>query len=167
MWPFKSKLKNEKEQIAKLFTDYVSEKVIDDSGAGKLELNKLEEIEVDYLLILQSDDTSEPVGHPVEKVLDLIEKHDGMVESITNYLIIVLFGVPFKQDDSHLKRKSLVKELGGSMGNYLSIVHGHAKCQVGIIGNKNRHAYTAIIPSFKEKLQVLSSQDFGQHLEIK
>lgn len=119
---------------------------------------------LNFILILVRDDSKQPQN--IRDTVNIIQEHDGMIESITSTLITAYFGVPLEQPNSEQMRIDLVKELSEKKGRDLSIIHGACECPVGTVGNENRKAYTALLPDYKSKLRQLSSMEFGQVLEI-
>ncbi len=167
MWPLDRKSKNKDEKIKKAFGQYIPANIIDNLMSADNVSFELIEKEIDYAFILVSESSIESVPQIIKAVLDIAEKHEGMVESITGPLIIVLLGIPQPQDNAQKRRHALVVDLHESLGASISIVHGNTKCLVGTVGNKNRSTITALIPNYKEKLKLLSNMEYGQQLEIK
>ena len=124
---------------------------------------ELSEKYINYVLILVRDHSKQPQN--IRDTVNIIQEHNGMIESITGTLITVYFNVPVEQPNSEKMRMDLVKELSEKKGRDLSIIHGACECPVGTVGNENRKAYTALLPHYKSKLSKLSSMEFGQVLE--
>ncbi|WP_035277857.1 hypothetical protein, partial [Desulforegula conservatrix] len=162
MWPFKQK-NNEIKYIKKSFGQFLSPKLIEDVLSSNIDIPELHEKEIEYLFILAKEGLR--TNQIISDVLDIISNYEGMVESITGPFIVVLYGVPLPQPNAKEKRQRLTDELLSKFEDSVSIVHGNTTCRVGTVGNKSRFAYTAMIPSYKEKLKILSSLEYGNQVE--
>lgn len=163
MWPFKQK-NHEIRYLKKSVGQFLSPKSIKNILSSNIDIAKLHEKEIEYLFILTKENLR--TNQIISDVLDTISNHEGMIESITGPFIVVLYGVPLPQPNAKEKRQLLAEELLKKFENSLSIVHGRAICHVGTVGNKSRFTYTAMIPSYKEKLSILSSLDYGKQVEL-
>jgi hypothetical protein len=152
--------------IKKAFTKYVDEDVIDRVLNGSQELPPLETKQIDFAIVLVDDRDPNECSSIIYKAIGIINKYEGMVDSIVGPFILVLFGVPVPQPEARSKRKELVKALSEAIGEEASIVHGHSECLVGTLGGESRMSYTALIPGFKEILGRLANLDYGSVLEI-
>jgi len=154
MWPFKPKNRSEERFIEKNFSKYTDKKKVD-VVFNPHENPGLNLMHVDFVLILINQDSEETTT--INNVISIVNAHDGMIESITCTLITVYFGVPEKQHNKKQLRLCLVDKLTEKLGKNLSIIHGECECPVGIVGNEDRKAYTALLPDYKIKLMELSS----------
>jgi len=152
--------------IKKSFAKYINEDVREGVLNGLQEAGHLDTKRIDFVLILVDDSDSKDCPSIISEAVAVIDKHNGMVDSIIGPFIVVLFGAPVEQPESESKRKGLVQAISKAIGEKVSIVHGHSECLVGTVGGKSRMSYTALIPAFKEILNRLSSLPYGRVLEI-
>lgn len=165
MWPFKKGRPSKAKIIQNSFRQAMGAKiemVLDEGYEGKIE-NR----EVDFILILLKDFSSDQLSQSFDKLFSIIQKYDADIESVTGSLISVLFNVPIKQINSKELRIKLVVELVSNFPQELTIVHGQTICPYGTIGNETRKEITAFIPNYKDTLKTLSGLEWGQHKEIK
>ena len=153
MWPIK---KDEKSIIKKAFGKYINNIL---NGH-----NDLSEKTVQYILMFVKE--TDYFQETIKTIFDIVQEHDGMIESMTGSLISVLFNVPLDQPDSEKKRLLLISALSERVGSDLTIVHGQCICPVGSLGNEKRLCYTAIIQDYKSKINKLSSLAFGEIVEL-
>ena len=165
MWPFKKGDSSEaKKTLHNSFRQAMGAKiemVLDEEYEEKIEKR-----DVDYILILVKEISSDQLSQSFDRLFSIIQKYDADIESVTGSLVSVLFNVPIKQVNSKELRIKLVEELVANFPQELTIVHGQAICPYGTIGNKTRKEITAFIPHYKDSLKALSSLEWGQHKEI-
>lgn len=166
MWPFKKGRPSEANKIIQnSFHQAMGAKIemaLDEGYEDKI-VNR----EVDFILILLKDFSSDQLSQSFDKLFSIIQKYDADIESVTGSLVSVLFNVPIKQVNSKNLRIKLVEELVENFSQELTIVHGQAICPYGTIGNETRKEITAFIPHYKESLKTLSSLEWGQRKELK
>jgi hypothetical protein len=152
--------------IKKTFAKYIDEDVLERVLNGLQEASHLETKKIEFVLVLVDDTDSKECPSIIRAAVAIIDKYEGMVDSIVGPLIVVLFGAPVAQPGSESKRKALVQAITKAIGEKVSMVHGHSECLVGTVGNESRMSYTALIPGFKEILRRLSGLPYGGVLEI-
>jgi len=152
--------------IKKTFAKYIDEDVLERVLNGSQEAVQLKTKKVDFVLILVDDTDSKECPSIIKEAVAIIDKCDGMVDSIVGPFIVVLFGAPVAQPESESKRKALVQAITKAIGEKISMVHGHSECLVGTVGNESRMSYTALIPGFKEILRRLAGLPYGGVFEI-
>ena len=159
MWPFNRRSKSKRDFIKKVYSKYLDELRLDNQKGVELSTQYLHFV---LILVSETGNRSQMIG----QVLDIIQQHDGMIESITSTFITVYVGVPLQQPNSKQLRIDLVNELSGKLGPQLAIIYGECGCPVGSVGNESRQTYTALLPEYKSKLRKLSSLQFGQVTEV-
>ena len=151
MWPFDGS-----DQIKNAFGKYVNKDVLDsvvnDSG--------LQEKHIDFVLLLLSN--LDFIG----KAIQIVNRQECMIESITGTFITVLVGAPTEKTNSNETRLQIVAELSKELGSNVVMLHGGCDCLVGSVGNSQRMSYTAMLPEYKAKLNRLSSLEFGEVAEV-
>ena len=151
MWPFRKS-----EHLKSTFGKFIANGIVDEVLQGP---GQLQEKQIEYVLLLLN--SHELIGSAIE----IISRHDCMIESITGTLITVLVGVPLKKPASEECRRKLVAQLSAELGVAAVVLHGGGTALVGMVGNSQRMSYTAIIPEYKAKLTKLSSAEFGEVIE--
>lgn len=148
------------------FARYINEDVLERVLNGSQETGHLETKEIDFVVLLVDDTDPNECPSIIKEAVGIINKYEGMIDSILDSFIMVLFGAPIAQPESRLKGKELVQTLSKAIGQKVSIVHGHSEYLVGTVGNESRISYTALIPGFKEILSRLSGLPYGGVFEI-
>lgn len=165
MWPFTSQSRDRK-RIKKLFGEYVNPDALEDILSGQFLDNQMTKKDIDYVLILIDGNDALRTADIISSVVTSSEKYNGMIETITGSLVVVLFGALPAETKAKENRKRLIEELTKTHGAFLSIVHGQEQCFVGTVGSESRKAFTALIPNYKDKLSRLSSLKYGEQHEV-
>ncbi|MFC1746184.1 hypothetical protein ACFL35_19490 [Candidatus Riflebacteria bacterium] len=154
---------SEKDKLKHLFGNFIA---IDELNSKNIEENGSFK-SIYFVLILLKEENTQSIKSNAKNIIELAQRHQGMIETISATFISILFNVPVEQKNSEELYCEFIKSLSIISGNKLSVVYGQCESYVGTIGSSERMSYTALIPNFKDKLYQLSSLEFGHIKEIK
>jgi hypothetical protein len=155
----------DKQSLKNLLGKYVKEDKLDLILNGSIALQSLEKKPIGYILIFLKDNDPQSFQNDLNRLIKIIYEHHGVIDTISGSFISVLLGMPLPIPDLTEKRKQLVEIFSQELGLSIALLHGEIECLVGNIGNNSHWSYTALIPDFKKKLNILSSLAYGEITE--
>lgn len=150
----------DKRRIKKAFEPYLNKNALKMLLAGKLDpLNRLEEQEIDFILVKIKNDKNHDIAVNVGKIIDIAGNY-GTIDILSGIVAIYL-NWPEKEGGYTINRTELSAELTSFLGDNIAILHGRRKCLCGMYGSFNRFHHGVIIPGILHLLSQLESCEYG------
>lgn len=119
-----------------------------------------------FVIILLDDSQPDNVPEILNRVIDTIFRHYGMISNISASIVVVCLGMPFPGSDSVENRMKLVSSLISENGASIRIAHGQCNGKVGNLGCEKRFVYEAVVPGFNGILSRLLDSPGGTVIEV-
>jgi len=153
--------------IRKSFEDSISPAALSCLARGSEPLdNSLRKMDFQFVIANVDDSDTESVPRMLEEVTAAFVNKRAMISAVTSSIVIGLYGVPFRDNNSEKIRKDLVAELIVIGNKRIRVIHGQCEGLVGMLGSKGAFRYDGIIPKFSEVLTNLFSAEFGSSVEL-
>src|ERR1041385_8621843 len=158
----------EKRRVRKALGRYVRPEAIETILRGDgVEGQPFAAARIEFVLAFVDGKVPEEISEQVGRVVGVAISHDGVVHDIIGALVVIAFGTLRGSSVTVSNRSVLVEHLSRDLSSHVKIVHGAAEGYCGLFGNKQRMAYSFVLPGFDAVLGSLSSLEFGQIEELK
>jgi class 3 adenylate cyclase len=119
------------------------------------------------MIVQVRDDNLNELAKYIEKALDIIQHHNGIVDGVMASVIMVTFGSPEKLAENELNCAELAENLRRELSSNVRFLYGRKLCCSGSIISGRVITCGTYMPGFVEHLAELNKLNFGSDLEIR
>lgn len=169
MWPFVSKRKRVKDEIARSFSRYLSPTLVEEAvRAGTSSSGELTPARIHFLLLQVPDNDLGKARADISKAIDIVIQSTGLIDHIGCSVVSTTFGLVPPDDDARAveNRCTAVARLLAELGPNVKVLTGDADGVHGNLGSSQRMRYGFAVPGFAAYISKLLQLEFGQAVQV-